>query len=67
MARLHALKELDLSGNQIASVHPSIARADSLTSLNFENNMLTTLPDEMGHMAGDYLSTFQLNLSRFCS
>ena len=41
VSRLPAIKELDLSGNQISTVHASIAGQETLTYLNFENNMLT--------------------------
>ena len=45
-----SLRDLDLSGNRIQTVHPAMAELRKLTYLNLENNMLVGLPEEMGEM-----------------
>ena len=43
-----ALRDLDISGNRVQTVHPAMAKCVKLTYLNLENNLLVTLPEEMG-------------------
>lgn len=51
---------LDLSGNQLTSLPPEIAKLTSLTKLDFSNNQLTGLPPEISKLT----SLARLYLSR---
>ena len=60
-----ALRDLDISGNRVQTVHPAMAKCVKLTYLNLENNLLVTLPEEMGEM--ENLSVLDLSNNQLAS
>jgi hypothetical protein len=60
-----ALRDLDISGNRVQTVHPAMAKCMKLTYLNLENNLLVTLPEEMGEM--ENLSVLDLSNNQLAS
>lgn len=61
---LHTLKFLNLSFNNIESIHPSIVHLTSLSSLSLQRNILTKIPKELLQFSKlTYLGTVITKLS----